>query len=140
MSRSVYEGMFLLDNSKTSGDWDKASKLVHGILERHEADVLASRPWDERTLVFPVKGHKRGMYLLTYFRAEGSRISLIEHDCRINEAILRQLILRVEPKLVDQLLSQAMTPRDAAAAEEQLRDTAASGERSAEKIAETVSE
>jgi small subunit ribosomal protein S6 len=49
------------------------------------------------------------MYYLTYFRLDGPKLSQIEQDCRINESILRQLILKVHPKLVDQLVAQAMT-------------------------------
>ena len=112
MGRNVYEGMFLLDSGKTSGDWNAAAKLVHGILERHQAEVIASRPWDERRLAYSVNGHKKGMYLLTYFRAEGPSLSKIEHDCRINEAVLRQLVLKVHPKLVEQLVAQAMAPHE----------------------------
>jgi small subunit ribosomal protein S6 len=87
---------------------------VHGILERNKATVLASRPWDERSLAYPVKGNKRGLYLLTYFRAESPSLTKIDQDCRINESVLRQLVLKVEPKLVDQLVAQA-----SASAEEQ---------------------
>ena len=112
MARNVYEGMFLLDSGKTSGDWNNATKLVHGILERHHAEIIASRPWDERRFAYPIKGHKKGMYLLTYFRADGPNLAKIDNDCRINETILRQLVLKVEPKLVDQLVALAMQPHE----------------------------
>jgi small subunit ribosomal protein S6 len=104
--------MFLLDSGKVSGDWNAATKLVHGILERHQAEIIASRPWDERRLAFPVGGHKKGMYVLTYFRVDGPTLAKIDLDCRINEAVLRQLVLKVHPKLVEQLVAQAMAPHE----------------------------
>jgi small subunit ribosomal protein S6 len=109
LTRNVYEGMFLLDSGKVGSDWNSAQKLVHGILERNQAEIITSRPWDERRLAYPVGGHKKGMYYLTYFRLEGPKLSQIEQDCRINESVLRQLILKVHPKLVEQLVAQAMT-------------------------------
>src|SRR5437899_12918500 len=109
--------MFLHDSGKTSGDWNAVANLVHGILERHQGEVIASRPWDERRLAYSVNGHKKGMYLLTYFRAEGPSLSKIEHDCAINEAVLRQLVLKVHPKLVEQLVAQAMAPHEPPAPE-----------------------
>ena len=112
MARNVYEGMFLLDSGKVGGDWNNAQKLVQGLLERHQAEVIASRPWDERRLAYPIKGHKKGMYFLTYVRLEGPKHSGIVQDCRINESILRQLILKVHPKLVDQLVAQAMAVQE----------------------------
>ena len=112
MARNVYEGMFLLDSGKVAGDWNNAQKLVHGILERHQAEIIASRPWDERRLCYSIKGHKKGMYFLTYFRADGPKLTQIEGDCRINESILRQLVLKVHPKLADQLVAQAMAVQE----------------------------
>src|SRR5262245_12256710 len=100
--------MFLLDSGKAGGDWNNVTKVVHGILERNQAEVIASRPWDERRLAYAIAGHKKGMYFLTYFRAEGARLAQIDLDCRLNEAVMRQLVLKVHPKLVDQLVAQAM--------------------------------
>jgi small subunit ribosomal protein S6 len=107
MAANVYECMFLLDSNKVAGDVNAASKQLHAILERNQAEVLASRPWDERRLAYPVKKHKKGLYYLTYFRAEGKTITGIERDCALNETILRTLILAIDPKLVDAMLTMA---------------------------------
>ena len=111
MPASVYECMFLLDTNKVSGDVPGAAKQLHGILEKHHAELLASRPWDERRLAYPIKkggvAHKKGLYYLTYFRAEGKELANIERDLALNEMILRTLVLRIEPKLVDIMLQLA---------------------------------
>ena len=107
MPVNVYECMFLLDTNKVAGDVPAAAKQLHAILERNHAEVLASRPWDDRRLAYPVKGHKTGLYYLTYFRTEGKNVVGIERDCALNETILRTLILHVDPKLVDIMLTLA---------------------------------
>jgi small subunit ribosomal protein S6 len=107
MPANVYECMFLLDTNKMGGDQAAAAKQLHGILERNQAEVLASRPWDERKLAYPVKGHKKGLYYLTYFRTEGKNLANIERDFALNETILRALVLHVDPKLVDIMLTLA---------------------------------
>jgi small subunit ribosomal protein S6 len=107
MPVNVYECMFLLDTNKVAGDVPTAAKQLHTILERNQAEVLASRPWDERRLAYPINGHKKGLYYLTYFRTEGKNVATIEHDCALNEAILRALILKVDPKHVDIMLQMA---------------------------------
>jgi small subunit ribosomal protein S6 len=99
--------MFLLDTNKVAGDVSAASKQLHAILERNHAEVLASRPWDERRLAYPIKSHKKGLYYLTYFRCEGNTVVNIERDCALNEMILRMLILHIDPKLVDIMLQLA---------------------------------
>ncbi len=111
MPASVYECMFLLDTNKVAGNVPEAAKQLHAILERNNAEVLASRPWDERRLAYPIRKnnvvHKKGLYYLTYFRAEGPVLSKIEHDAALNEMILRSMILKIDPKLVDIMLQLA---------------------------------
>src|SRR5437660_3890899 len=107
MPANVYECMFLLDTNKVAGDVATATKQIHGILERNKVEVLASRPWDERRLAYPIKGHKKGLYYLTYFRSEGGNLVNLERDFALTEMILRQLIIHVDPKLVDIMLQLA---------------------------------
>jgi small subunit ribosomal protein S6 len=106
---NTYEGMFLLDSTKVAVSWDESVKHVHDILTKHQSEIVASRQWDERRLAYPVKGHKKGTYLLTYFKADGSKVKEIVADCHLSDVILRELILGVHPKLVDHLVNQAMT-------------------------------
>jgi small subunit ribosomal protein S6 len=99
--------MFLLDPSKVAGDVTGAAKQLHTLLEKNHAEILASRPWDERRLAYPVKGQKKGLYYLTYFRTDGKNLVNLEKDLALNEVILRQLILRIDSKHVDTLLAIA---------------------------------
>jgi small subunit ribosomal protein S6 len=114
MPANVYECMFLLDSNKVAGDTAGVTKHLHGILERNQAEVLASRPWDDRKLSYPIKGHKKGLYYLTYFRTEGKNLATIERDFALNETVLRNLILHVDPKLVEDLLRLAQEDRPVA--------------------------
>lgn len=107
MAANVYECMFLLDTTKAAGDIATVDKQLRTLLERNNAEVLISRPWDERRLSYPVEKQKKGLYYLTYFSSEGKNLPGIERDCQLNEMILRQLILRIDTKLVDTLLSLA---------------------------------
>jgi small subunit ribosomal protein S6 len=103
--------MFLLDTNKVSGDVPGAAKQLHAILERNNAEILASRPRDERRLAYPIRRnnqvHKKGLYYLIYYRAEGPSLSKIERDAALNEMILRSLTLHIDAKLVDIMLQLA---------------------------------
>jgi small subunit ribosomal protein S6 len=111
MAANVYECMFLLDTNKVAGDEAAAAKQVQGILERNQAELLANRKWDERRLAYPIGNHKKGLYYLTYFRTEGKNLVGIERDCVLNEMILRTLILKIDPKLVEPMLAVARDER-----------------------------
>ena len=97
--KHTYEGMFLLDAGNP--DFQAASEPVRAILERREAQVLALNPWEERRLAYIIQGRKRGLYALAYFKVDPQLITEIEHDCRLDERVLRVLILRRD-KLTDE--------------------------------------
>jgi len=107
MPANVYECMFLLDTGKVAGDIPAAAKQLHTILERHQAEILASRPWDERRLSYPMGTHKKGLYYLTYFRSEGKGLQGIEQDVALSEMIIRALTIKIDPKMVDTMLALA---------------------------------
>lgn len=107
MPANVYECMFLLDTNKVAGDVNAAADQLHGILEKNSAEILASRPWDERRLAYPVDNHKKGLYYLTYFRTDAKNLDNLKRDFALKESILRSLILRIDPKLVDTMLAIA---------------------------------
>ncbi len=107
MPANVYECMFLLDSTKVAGDIQAVDKQLRAILERNSAEVLISRPWDERRLSYPIENHKKGLYYLTYFSSEGKNLVGIERDSALNETIIRSLVLKIEPKLVETMLNVA---------------------------------
>lgn len=107
MPANVYECLFLLDPNKVAGDVANAAKQLHAVLERNHAEILASRQWDERRLAYPIKNHKKGLYYLIYFRADGPRLLEIERDFRLLEVVLRHLVLKIDPKLVETMLALA---------------------------------
>jgi small subunit ribosomal protein S6 len=111
MPANVYECMFLLDSNKVAGDVPGAAQQIHSILEKHQAEILASRPWDERRLAYSVSGSKKGLYYLLYFKVEGKKLVEIEQDVALNETILRSLVLKIDPKLVDTMLAIARDER-----------------------------
>jgi small subunit ribosomal protein S6 len=119
---STYEGMFLLDSTKAATAWEDTVKHVHDILTKHSSEIVASRQWDERRLAYPIEGHKKGTYLLTYFKTEGGKLNDIVADCHLSDLILRELILKVHPKLEEHLVNQAMTSTPNADAEDAPED------------------
>ena len=118
MPVSTYEGMFLLDSTKAAAAWEDTVKHVHEILTKHSSEIVASRQWDERRLAYPLGSHKKGTYLLTYFKTDGSNLKDIVADCHLSDLILRELILKVHPKLEEHLVNQAMTSTPNAEAED----------------------
>lgn len=112
--KKSYEAMILLEPGQT--DFQAASEPIRNILARYGAEVLSMKLWDERKLAYEIRGRKRGMYVLTYFKADPLTLAEIEHDCELDERILRQLILRRDRLTQEQIDAEtpASSPRRAA--------------------------
>ena len=95
MGLNTYEGMFLIDNAKAS-DWDNVVEHVHDILKKRDAQIISTEKWGERKLAYRLDGHRRGTYMHVYFTAPGEAILGVRRDCQLSDAVLRDLILRIE--------------------------------------------
>ena len=111
----VYEGMFILDPVRYSRDPGAVTQQVADMIVQHGGTVLAARLWDERKLAYPIKGHKKGVYWLTYFRMPGDGLIPLERQCEISDEILRNLVLRVDDQIADALVQHALSSGEASA-------------------------
>ena len=113
-SMRTYEGMFLVD---PTDDFEQACQPVREVLQRAEAEIITIKPWDERRLAYKIKGRKRGLYILTYFRAKPEKIGPLQYEIQLNERLLRALILSAEHVTEEQM--HADTPATLAAKAQQ---------------------
>jgi small subunit ribosomal protein S6 len=109
-----YEGMFLLPGP-ASADLDGAMKLVRTIIERHHGEIMVIKKWDERKLAYEVGRQKRGLFILSYFKAPGAAISAIERDVNLSDQIVRVLVTCAEFLNKDEMAAvepQPIQPRE----------------------------
>ena len=97
-----YEGLFLLPQSAGS-DLGGAAELVKSLLDKVGAEIIAFRKWDERRLAYEIKGNKRGLYFLCYFKADGSQITPLDRQCLLSEGILRHMVTRADHLTLEQM-------------------------------------
>ncbi|MFM7243071.1 MAG: 30S ribosomal protein S6 [Planctomycetaceae bacterium] len=105
---AVYEGMFILDPTKFARDPGASAQQVADLITTHGGSVLAARLWDERKLAYPIKGHKKGVYWLTYFTMPTGGLTALERQCEISDDIIRKLVLKVDDRIADALVQHAM--------------------------------
>jgi small subunit ribosomal protein S6 len=105
---NVYEGLFILDSNRYSRDQAGVSSQITEMITQAGGEVLASRLWEERRLAYPINGQRKGTYWLTYFRAPTDQLTGINRQCQLNENIVRSLFVRVDPRIVDTLVSHAL--------------------------------
>lgn len=118
---NLYEGLFLMSQSAVGSGLDAAIEFVREALGRIDAEVITLRKWDDRKLAYPIKGQKRGIFLLSLFRADGGRLTEVERACNLSEQVLRVMVTRCDhygQVEYDAELEEAKT----SAAEQKLRE------------------
>lgn len=128
--KRIYEAMFLVDSAVAAADWNVVNETINKIMARAEVEVISLRKWDERRLAYEITHHKRGMYILCYFKASPEAIVGIERDVQLNELLLRALILQADHITEEQM--QAPTPAMQRESDETAIKTAAETEVEAE--------
>jgi ribosomal protein S6 len=91
----MYEGMFLFPQSAI-GDMNEASDHIHSLLDRANAEIVSFSKWDDRRLAYEIKGNKRGVYFLCFFRCDPTKIASLERDCNLSESLLRFLVTKAD--------------------------------------------
>ena len=92
---NAYEGLFLFPQA-VGGELQFAVDHISEILAKSDAEVISISRWDERRLAYEIKGNKRGIYFLVYFRALRTALIAIERSCNLSETLLRSMIIRAD--------------------------------------------
>lgn len=108
MAKTVYEAMFIFDSNRFARDPGGVSGAVAALVQKLGGEVLAARLWEERRLAYPINGQRKGTYWLSYLRLESRQLAEFNRECRLNESILRSLVLKVDPRIVDALVGHAL--------------------------------
>ena len=116
VAENLYEGMFLLDSGKFAADPEGVANQVLGILDKAGATVVAHRPWQDGKLAYEIAGHRKGLHYIVLFRMPGSGVAEITRACKLNELVLRQMVINQAQSVFDAVVA-AVSPADESADE-----------------------
>lgn len=111
MAQNLYEGMFLLDSGKYAASPDNSTNHVLEILQKSGATIVAHRPWADGKMAYMVKGHKKGLHLLTYFTMPPNGLTEVTRQVHLSETILRHMVLK-HPKVLFDAMVNALSGKE----------------------------
>lgn len=120
-SEKLYEGMFLLDSGRFATDTKGSADQILGMLQKCGGTIVAHRPWQDGRLAYPIKGHRKALHYLVYFKMPGDGIRDLNRACRLNDLVLRHVVVHHPPVLFEamvQAISGEWHPHEAAHEEE----------------------
>jgi small subunit ribosomal protein S6 len=101
--------MYILDSNRYSRDQTGVSGQIPEMVQKLGGEILASRLWEERRLAYPIDGHRKGTYWLTYFKLDSVKLADLNRQCQLSDSIVRTLFLKVDPRIADALVSHALS-------------------------------
>ena len=91
-----YEAMFILHPSLNEEELVKLKSSIGEEVKKNEGRIEGNKDLGKKKLTFPIKKQKEGIYHIINFEASPSSIKILKNSYRLNESILRVLIIRRE--------------------------------------------
>lgn len=108
MAAKYYDCFFILDSNRYARDPGGVAESIKSTIESVGGEILVSRLWaEQQKLAYPVNGHSKGTYWLTYCKLESTKLKEINRPFQLNESILRFMFTVVDERLIDALVAHA---------------------------------
>jgi small subunit ribosomal protein S6 len=107
VAENAYEAMFILDPNRYAREAAEITGKLAKTVEKLGGSMLVARLWDDRRMAYPIRGQRKGTYWLSYFRLDSSKVDSFNEQIQRNDAVLRHLVLKVDPRIIDTLVAHA---------------------------------
>ena len=96
MATRDYEMTLIVDTQLQEGSVDEAVQRYQDLLTRQGAELANTDRWGVRKLAYEIRKRQQGNYTLFQFQADPASIAEVDRACRLDEAVLRHLIVQVQ--------------------------------------------
>lgn len=94
-----YEMALIVDTQLSDEGVDEAVKRYETLLGEQGASIFNVDRWGARKLAYEIRKRPQGDYTFIAFQAEPDKIEVVDRACRLDEAVLRHLIIQAERPL-----------------------------------------
>lgn len=115
--RAMYELMYVVNTVLNDEQIKDIIDRVTAFIRENGGDVMEVDDRGSQRLAYPIEKKRNGHYVVAYFRAEEAFIARFERALRINDDILRHIILRYDAKMKRHYDKQKSQPAAEAEAE-----------------------
>ncbi len=112
-----YEIMFII---RPDLETEEHEEVINGLKEAinvNQGRVDKVVDWRKRRLAYEIDDHVEGHYYLLYFSGSGEIIPEVEHFFRVNDNVFRYMVVRVEEKEYETVVSEEADQSEQAVSE-----------------------
>lgn len=88
-----YEALFVLRPGQEESI-KKVTALIADSIKKNKGKILKEDNWGRRTLAYPIKKHREGIYYKLNFSIGSLSIETLNRTYKLNSGILRTLIIK----------------------------------------------
>jgi small subunit ribosomal protein S6 len=99
-SRAFYELMYVINPVLSAEQTKEIVERVGEYLKSNGAEVTETVEMGSQRLAYPIEKKRNGFFVNVFFHATGPFIARLDRALRINEDILRHMILRYDAKML----------------------------------------
>jgi small subunit ribosomal protein S6 len=106
----LYESLFIVRPSLSDEETARIIEKMTGVLEKLGATILKIENWGKKKLAYEIKRERKGTYVYLYFRSKGEAIGALERSYRLEDSVMKFLIVRLKQDGVPQPPGEAPAP------------------------------
>ena len=93
---NYYESMFVVDVTGGEEAVKASVEKFVGLINNNAETVYEVNEWGKRRLAYPINDKPEGYYVVVTFKAQPEFPAEFERLCKIDEAILRSMVVRLD--------------------------------------------
>lgn len=93
-----YEGIFVIDPELKDEDLEKVRNSIKEGIAKQSGVVESIENWGKKKLAYKINRRRDGVYYFVKFKVEPDAISKMNRGYKLNESILKTLIINMESK------------------------------------------
>lgn len=107
---NVYENMVILNAALSDEEADAAISRIKDLVTGQGGEVLKVDVWGRRKLAYDINKHKKGFYVLLFYKAPPATIKKLDEFFKVFDAVLKYIIFRLDRKRVQSLEKSEPVP------------------------------
>ncbi|MGO9146245.1 MAG: 30S ribosomal protein S6 [Desulfomonilia bacterium] len=112
---NLYEIMFILNPDIGEDEREKLTTRLKTIISKNKGDIIRFDDLGFKSLIYKIKKKSRGQYFLINLEGPGSMIAEIERFLRIDENVIRFVVVKLDKHVSRQDLEPKVEPQPEAA-------------------------
>ena len=121
-----YEMTLMVDSQLPEEGVEEIVKRYEGMIVGQGGEIAKIDRWGTRKLAYEVRKQQQAIYAIYQFRAEVDVLPELDRSCKLDESVLRHMVVAVEKDF--EVEEEAEEPQEAPAEEEKTEEEAVEGE------------